>query len=277
MGTVVVLLHTGLRGLVFECNEEQVDLTKGGTNPLKMDCKLASRAVFPGEQLARVSDFEKVVLGHGVVRDDQVLRATCIGVLQWDASACRLWIEGEKRRYVPSQGDHVVGVVTNTQAEEYRLDIGGAAKAILPVLAFDGATKRNRPHLQVGALVYARVTLANKDMEPEVSCAAPPGVSAKDWVTRESIFGELIGGHVFDCPAALCHELSVSECAVLQLIGDVAPFELAVGANSRVWLNAEKLGVVILAQQAILQSYAHPDMDPVGLIKHLVQEIDIDC
>mmetsp|Transcript_14023 Transcript_14023/g.23230 ORF Transcript_14023/g.23230 Transcript_14023/m.23230 type:complete len:249 (+) Transcript_14023:35-781(+) len=237
--------------------------------------QLEPRAVFPGEQIARVCDFEKVVLGDGIVRDDQILRATCIGVLQWDANASRLWIAGERKRYVPVQGDHVIGVVTNAQVEEYRLEIGAAAKAMLPVLAFDGATKRNRPHLQVGTLVYARVTLANKDMEPEVSCAAPPGVSAKDWVTRESIFGELTGGHVFDCPAALCLELSGPNCAVLQRIGDVAPFELAVSANNRVWLNAEKPAVIILAQQAILRSYAHPELDPLGLVKNLAETLDI--
>ena len=32
--------------------------------------------------------------------------------------------------------------------------------------------------------MYARVTLAHRDMQPECSCAAPPGVSAKDWVNE---------------------------------------------------------------------------------------------
>jgi hypothetical protein len=35
-------------------------------------------------------------------------------------------------------------------AESFAVDIGGPFRALLPVLAFEGATKRNRPHLQVG-------------------------------------------------------------------------------------------------------------------------------
>ena len=106
-----------------------------------------------------------------------------------------LWVESDLKRYWPGLGDHVIGIVTDKGAEDYKLDIGASSKALLPVLAFDGASKRNRPHLAVGALVYARVVLANKDMEPEVTCAAPPGVNARDWVTKESVFGELSGGH----------------------------------------------------------------------------------
>ncbi len=41
---------------------------------------------------------------------------------------------------------------------------------LLPHLAFDGATKRNKPNLSVGALVYCRVAVANKDMDSELSC-----------------------------------------------------------------------------------------------------------
>lgn len=34
--------------------------------------------------------------------------------------------------------------------EYYRVDIGSAHPAILPYLAFEGATRRNRPNLEVG-------------------------------------------------------------------------------------------------------------------------------
>lgn len=55
-------------------------------------------------------------------------------------------------------------------AENYGVDIGGPFRALLPVLAFEGATKRNRPHLQVGDLVYGRVESAHRDLEPVLSC-----------------------------------------------------------------------------------------------------------
>lgn len=64
----------------------------------------------------------------------------------------------------------VIGVVTERHGESFKVDIGGAHAATLPMLAFEGATKKNRPDLKVGSLVYARVILANKDMEPELAC-----------------------------------------------------------------------------------------------------------
>lgn len=177
------------------------------------------RGVFPGDHLCAIGDLAQVLLGPGVARDGDFLVASRAGVLRWEAERSRLWVDNDQKRYVPALGDHVIGVVVEKHAEEYRLRVGAAALATLPTLAFDGATKRNRPHLEVGTLVYARVVLANKDMEPEVSCAAPPGVGAKDWVTKESVFGELEGGNVFDCPQALCRELLATDSAVLDALG----------------------------------------------------------
>ena len=51
-------------------------------------------------------------------------------------------------QYVPVKGDRVLGVVVRT-GRVHRVDIGGALPAALPELAFQGATKRNKPSLQV--------------------------------------------------------------------------------------------------------------------------------
>jgi exosome complex RNA-binding protein Rrp4 len=73
-------------------------------------------------------------------------------------------------RYIPREGDMVVGVVTDKHAEQFNLDIRAPFLAKLPVLAFEGATKANRPHLAVGTLVYCRVVVADREGEPEVTC-----------------------------------------------------------------------------------------------------------
>lgn len=88
------------------------------------------------------------------------------------------------------------------------MDIGSAHSASLDALAFEGATKRNKPTLkarsrysqgtlanvvpQVGSLVYARVSLANRDMEPEVECIDPTTHKADG-------FGELKSGFIVKC------------------------------------------------------------------------------
>jgi exosome complex RNA-binding protein Rrp4 len=99
--------------------------------------------------------------------------------------------------------------------EGFRVDIGSAHPASLDGLAFEGATKRNRPNLkvrraqfsqkilranfcaQIGNLIYARVSLAHKDMEPELECF--------DAQTRKAEgFGELKGGFMVRCSLAMC-------------------------------------------------------------------------
>ena len=237
-----------------------------------VDLPLRNRGVFPGDLLQAVSAFQTVLIGPGVAREAEDLVATRAGILRWDAEHHRLWVENDQKRYIPALGDHVIGIVTDKNGEEYRLDVGAAAPASLPILAFDGASKRNRPQLQVGTLVYCRVVVANRDMEPEVSCKAPPGVgAAKDWVTRESVFGELTGGHVFDCPQILCRDLLDADGPLLDALGGVGAFELAVGVNGRVWLDAEHETMVVLVQSAVLQSQGRPLSEHAALVKSLSQ------
>jgi len=67
----------------------------------------------------------------------------------------------------------VIGQVLNAGKDSYTLSLGSSHSASLPNLSFEGATKRHHPQMDVGALVYARVTLAEKHTEPEVSCVDP--------------------------------------------------------------------------------------------------------
>lgn len=45
--------------------------------------------------------------------------------------------------------------------------------ANLPALSFEGATKRNKPNLRVGTLLYAHVVSASRHAEIELSCVDP--------------------------------------------------------------------------------------------------------
>ncbi|PBK74838.1 hypothetical protein ARMSODRAFT_878432 [Armillaria solidipes] len=85
--------------------------------------------------------------------------------------------------------ESVIGVVTQKVGEGFRVDIGSADTA-LDGLAFEGASKRNRPNLKVCSMA-AFVCLAHKDMEPELE--------RYDAQTRKSEgFRELKGGSWYD-------------------------------------------------------------------------------
>ena len=72
-------------------------------------------------------------------------------------------------------GDAVVGAVVERHSDAYNVDLGGPFTAVLPALAFEGATRRNRPNLAQGDLVYARVTAASRDADPEIACTDAAG------------------------------------------------------------------------------------------------------
>lgn len=59
-------------------------------------------------------------------------------------------------QYIPARGERVVGVIVQTGAKQYRVDIGAHSLASLPELSFEGATKRNKPNLQVGSSTTQR-------------------------------------------------------------------------------------------------------------------------
>jgi len=52
-------------------------------------------------------------------------------------------------KYVPAAQEPVIGIVTARQGEGWRVDIGSAHQASLDGLAFEGASRRNRPNLKV--------------------------------------------------------------------------------------------------------------------------------
>lgn len=195
--------------------------------------------VLPGEQVP--AQHVNLKLGPGLLQQsgyngpalETSVVATKPGVLHHSANRSRWWVEGNSRRYVPAPQEAVIGVVTQRLGEGHRVDIGSAHQASLDALAFEGATKRNRPNLKVGSLVYARVSLAHKDMEPELECF--------DAQTRKSEgFGELKGGFVVRCSLQLCRQLLDPQHFLLPLLGARFPLESAVGMNGRVWISTKE-------------------------------------
>jgi exosome complex component RRP40 len=196
--------------------------------------------------------------GAGLVRRGDAVVSSRVGVVSDRMSASgavrRVTVESDAKRYLAAAEDLVLGTVTERHGEHYTVDVRGSRRATLPSLAFEGATKRNKPNLQVGAVVYARVAVANRDMDPELSCVSPHVKARKDWVTGETVFGELKGGYVFECSLALARDLLDERCYVLRCLGRYLPFELAIGANGRVWINSESPRHTVVVVNCILNS-----------------------
>jgi exosome complex component RRP40 len=106
------------------------------------------------------------------------------------------------------------------------------------VLSFEGATKRSKPNLKVGALVYARVVQADRHSEPELSCV--------DLQTGKGEgLGELkVGGReeglctIFKVSIPLAGSMLMPSHPLLPALSTNFPFEAAVGHNGIVWVRA---------------------------------------
>mmetsp|Transcript_25169 Transcript_25169/g.81194 ORF Transcript_25169/g.81194 Transcript_25169/m.81194 type:complete len:270 (+) Transcript_25169:15-824(+) len=213
-----------------------------------------SRSVLPGDDITDsvLQITAEVRIGDGLAQRGDSLVVTKAGLLKFRPPN-RFWVDTPQKRYDPVVGDMVVGVVRERGAEEYQVDIGAPFPALLPALAFDGASKRNKPNLQVGDVVYARVATAHRHLEPELSCLSIGG-KKKDWVTGESMFGQLKGGHMFEVSLQHARRLRRPDCKVLHCLGASVPFEIAAGTNGRVWVQSTKPQHVVVVSNAVLNA-----------------------
>uniref|UniRef100_A0A1X7UJH4 Exosome complex component RRP40 n=1 Tax=Amphimedon queenslandica TaxID=400682 RepID=A0A1X7UJH4_AMPQE len=148
--------------------------------------------------------------------------------------------------YVPSEGEKVIGVVLRT-GRVYRVDIGASQNASLPELAFEGATKRNKPIVQVGDLVFGSLCQADPDFEPEMTCVDSSGRASGMGLLKKP-------GCVISCTLSLCRRLLSKQCAVMEELQKHYKFECVVGLNGRVWLSAPTLMQTIIIRNCIKSS-----------------------
>ncbi|XP_041653781.1 exosome complex component RRP40 [Cheilinus undulatus] len=173
---------------------------------------------------------EKVLCGPGLRRSGDRVLVFKSGVLR-HKEPNMFWIDSQQKRYVPVKGETVIGIVTVKSGDVFKVDFGGSEQASLSYLAFEGATKRNRPNVQVGDLVFAQFVVANKDMEPELVCVDSVGRA-----NGMGVFGA--GGLLFTVSLGLVRRLLAPHSAIVQDLQQLFPCELVVGMNGRVWVRS---------------------------------------
>ncbi|WBW72575.1 exosome subunit Rrp40 [Schizosaccharomyces osmophilus] len=227
---------------------------------------------FPGDdvKLSNVIEQGTVRLGPGLVHQkhdhEDKIKVSRPGILHQGVKNTVL-VDTRMKRYIPAMNDQVIGQITSRFAEGYRVDIGSAHSAQLNALAFENVTRKSKPNLTVGSLVYARVSLADRDMEPELECLdAATG--------KASGFGELKEGYMITgLSLSHCRKLLSPQNALLQALGTYVPFEIAVGMNGRVWTHSETIPTTILISNCIKQSEFLNDDEQVQLVKSMVKNL----
>jgi len=192
---------------------------------------------------------------HLLYTPPSTLHPTTPGLLQSDPRKNALWLEptSSTSRYLPSLNDLVIATVHHSSTDTYHcLLTPYTSPATLPQLAFEGATKKTRPQLVPGSIVYARLSSVSKHMDPEIECVHPS-------TGKSEGLGELKGGMVFDVSIGLCRRLMMVKAreeggvAVLEEMAEKfgARFEVAVGRNGRVWVRGESVKITVAVGRAL--------------------------
>ncbi|KAK4674261.1 exosome non-catalytic core subunit rrp40 [Podospora pseudopauciseta] len=166
-----------------------------------------------------------------------------------------MWVEYNNNRYIPTPGDLIIAQILRSGPDLYFTSISPyTPPATLPHLSFESATKKTRPQLAPGALVYARVVLANKHMDPEIECVSQS-------TGKSDGLGELKGGMVFDVSLQFARRLLMAKSKeegkveVLELLGgEGLVFEIAVGRNGKVWVGGEDVKAIVVVGRALRET-----------------------
>ncbi|GBP59556.1 Exosome complex component RRP40 [Eumeta japonica] len=204
--------------------------------------------VLPGDfcdEILQAGEKAKVILGPGLRKDIDRVHMTKAGILK-KRPPNTYWIDNRQKRYVPAKGENVIGVVVQKAGDVFRVDIGSVNTAALSYLSFENATKKNRPDVRIGDVIYAKLLVASKDMEPELVCVDSYG--------KKGRLGVLNDGFIFNCSLNLVRKILNPSCPLIDSIKNEWPFEFAAGMNGKIWIKAKTLRETVAVGNAILGS-----------------------
>ena len=155
-------------------------------------------------------------------------------VLTWDAL---------RRCFFPLQ---VVTKQGNAEYHEVDVNRGSNRPILLPVLGFDNATKRNRPMLKVGDVVYGKIIEVFDEDRIVMDCCNTSGGDSAEGYGPLRCSGAATGGNagtggmMFTISPAYAKYLLSGDMEVLQVLGSKVPFEIVVGVNGIFWIASQE-------------------------------------
>ena len=141
--------------------------------------------------------------------------------------------------YSAKVGDVVIGIISQKTYEMYRVNILASREASLNSVDFEGATRKTKPNLNVGDIIFAKVEKDNKYSNAILTCKNPN--NSKGWSSGESTYGELKGGKLYDYNRYLCLKLLDNKDFIHRLKECVEKLQLKIGYNGRIWIKTENI------------------------------------
>ena len=206
--------------------------------------------VLPGDSIpvsSLLPNTQTPRLGAGLLNDASTSTTftSLGGTLTTNPKKRTIAVSHPHARYVPATNDLVIAQFHHSSNDYFHVSLNPHYPfAILGQLAFENVSKKTRPQLKPGDLVYAKVISASRNMEVEVTCVNPTtGKAAPEGL------GVLNGGMVWDVSTGFAERLLKREGVILldelggRIQGGKGGFEVAVGKNGRVWVDCGEEGV----------------------------------
>ena len=145
-------------------------------------------AVCPGDILTSNigSSDEQIKLGRGLSLKDNKIIANIAGDLRQNIFNNKYYINNNKKFYEPKENDQIIGIIDDKAGDFYKVNVYSGNICVLNRLSFEGATKRNKPELKSGDLVYCRVLSDSKQIDTELTCITVNS-SRKEWSSGETV------------------------------------------------------------------------------------------
>lgn len=209
------------------------------------------KLVLPGDAL-NVDPELPITLGPGVYCDPKTQEITPVNAgvehIQLGKRGEQLaYVDYDSKRYIPAVGDFVVGTITGAFGDSYRVALSNFSLGVsLSYMAFPNASKKNRPTLKIGDLVYARVLTAAKELEAEIECMDSSS-------GQDAGFGLLEDGICIDVPLSFCRQLLFDDqFPLLRLLAKCCKFEVAIGVNGKIWVKSDTVKNTLGCYRSIL-------------------------
>ncbi|KAK3891215.1 hypothetical protein Pcinc_004881 [Petrolisthes cinctipes] len=187
---------------------------------------------------------DRIFLGPGLRWQDKTITATKCGLLRKTPKKI-YFVDSQQKRYVPEKRDFVLGIILKKRGDFYMIDIGASMAATISYLSFENASKKTRTELDVGDLIYGKLIVANKHMDPELVCI--------DSYDRAVGMGRLPdGGILFTVPLHVARLLIKPDNPFLHNISKKVTYTIVVGLNGRVWVKTAREGEMVAVMNAIL-------------------------
>ncbi|KAK3860791.1 hypothetical protein Pcinc_033177 [Petrolisthes cinctipes] len=210
-------------------------------------CMKEMNVVLPGDRIPQLdpeAHKDTVFIGPGLRCQEGVVYATRSGHLRI-ANKKLYYIDSHQKRYIPQQGEYVIGIITKKKGDNYLINIAANEYATLSDLLFENNARKARTNLRPGDLIFGKLLVASKDKEPEL-------VSIDIVNNTVGISSLPESGILFHVPLHVARLIANPGNTMLKIIAKKIEYTIVVGYNGRVWLKSQNLNNVVIIMNFVM-------------------------